>query len=198
MKEISHRAVASPDRSSSLFSALPKLFTKMKVTQLPYKYDISAGICTVCMIVAGNFLNNGHNIYLKGLGIALFLAAIFFWVAPLFALKKYGKTKKGDSYFATEAVVTTGVYALCRHPQYLSYILLVLGFAAVFQNWITYMLAVLAVGLFNFHSAEEEKEMMMKYPRDYTAYCSTVPRFNILLTLPIQIKNRCRDSNSSD
>jgi len=158
---------------------------------LPYKYDLSAGISTVLIIIVGNFVDKGNNLVLKFSGLSLFVLSIIFWIAPIFSLKKYGYADKGEKYFETHSVVNNGIYSLIRHPQYLAYMLLVLGFAFIYQSWITYIIAVSAIVLFYIHTIEEEKEMLENYSQNYKDYCENVPRFNIIKSsLKIYTKKR--------
>jgi len=158
---------------------------------LPYKYDLFAGISTVLVIIVGNLVDKGNNLVLIFSGLSLFVLSIILWIVPIFALKKYGNVYKGKKYFETHSVVITGIYSLIRHPQYLAYMLLVSGFAFIYQSWITYTIAVSAIALFYIHTIEEEKEMLKNYPQNYKDYCENVPRFNIIKsTLKIFTKKR--------
>lgn len=144
-----------------------------------YKYDLYASISTVLIIILGNVLEKGTNPILKIVGLLFFASAIFFWIAPIITLKKYGNVEHSKKYFETRVVVDKGIYSLTRHPQYLAYMFLVSGFAFIFQNWIIYLITVLAIVLFYMQSIEEEKEMIEKNPEDYKEYCEKVGRFNI-------------------
>ena len=155
----------------------------------PYKYFMFAGLCTVLLFIAGYLLENGENFLLKIHGVILLFLSIIFWIAPVFALKKYGSIEPGKPYFETQAVVTGGIYSLIRHPQYLAYIFLVSGIALVYQNWITYGLALLAIFLFNIHTLQEEKEMLKKFGWDYKQYCERVPRFNLFINSSKLLRN---------
>lgn len=155
-------------------------FFKMSRKIIPYKYDLFAGICTVLVVVAGNLFERGNSSLLKLTGLLLLMSSIILWIAPIFALKKYGNVEKGTHYFETHTVVRNGAYALVRHPQYLAYIFLVSGFAFLYQNWIVYTITVLAIALFYLHSIEEEEELLEKYAQNYKDYCKHVPRFNIV------------------
>ena len=132
------------------------------------------------VIIVGNLVDKGNNSVLKIVGVSLLVLSVILWTAPIFTFKKYGNVEDGKKYFETNTVVINGVYSLIRHPQYLAYILLVSGFAFIYQNWISFTIAVFAIALFYAHSIEEEKEMLGNYPTSYKNYCENVPRFNLI------------------
>lgn len=98
------------------------------------------------------------------LGIALVIAG---W-------EKIYKTK-------TEDLVTSGVYAYMRHPQYSGIILAAIG---TFIHWPTLptllMLPILGVAYYNL-AKKEEKEMLKKFGKYYLEYQKKVPMFLPLL-----------------
>lgn len=89
-----------------------------------------------------------------------FASAIFFWIVLIITLKKFGNVVHGKKYFETRVVMDKGVYSLTRHPQYLAYLFLVSGFAFILQNWIIYLIAVLAMAMFYMQSIEEKKRCL--------------------------------------
>lgn len=84
--------------------------------------------------------------------------------------KKIYKTK-------TEGLVTNGIYARIRHPQYTGIILAALG---AFVHWPTLptllMLPILGVAYYNL-AKKEENEMERKFGKIYKKYKKRVPMF---------------------
>ena len=81
----------------------------------------------------------------------------------------------------TNVVVDRGLYAIVRHPQYLGYMLLVLGFICLFQNPIIGALGALAIALFYGQVVREERHCIQKFGKEYEDYVQRVPRFNFIL-----------------
>ncbi|MBT3634753.1 MAG: isoprenylcysteine carboxylmethyltransferase family protein [Candidatus Marinimicrobia bacterium] len=153
----------------------------------PYKYDLCASISILLVIIIGNFVDHGESSELKILGISLLILSIFFWIAPVFTLKKYGHVERGKNYFETRMIVVKDIYSIIRHPQYLAYTLFVFGFAFIYQNWITFVMSIIAAVFIYVHTFEEDKELMIKFPQDYRNYCENVPRFNFIKSVLVKI-----------
>lgn len=66
------------------------------------------------------FYSKDDILLIRNVGwIIWFLSALFGWW-PIFSLKSKGKVTKGKSYINTTVLVDSGLYAIIRHPQYLS------------------------------------------------------------------------------
>ncbi len=83
---------------------------------------------------------------------------------------------------AKDQLVTNGIYAYIRHPQYLGFLLITSG---MLIQWITIptalMWPVLTV-LYYRLAKEEEKEMEERFGKDYLEYKHKVPMFIPFLT----------------
>jgi protein-S-isoprenylcysteine O-methyltransferase Ste14 len=153
----------------------------MNQRKYPYIYDLIASLLTFLILVLSNILKRGENVYLKFTGVCFLAVAAIIWVLPFIQLKKYGNVQDGRSYYETNQIVDQGIYKIVRHPQYLGYILLVIGFALLSQNWIITVLALFAISLFYIHTLNEERELTSRFTNDYLDYCQKVPRFNIVV-----------------
>ncbi len=72
-------------------------------------------------------------------------------------------------------LVTTGIYAYSRHPQYLGFLLIVAGW---FLGWPTIMTTVFAAVLFFMYvrvCLVEDAEMAVEFPREFPSYKQAVP-----------------------
>ncbi|MFQ6065267.1 MAG: methyltransferase family protein [Candidatus Bathyarchaeia archaeon] len=67
----------------------------------------------------------------KEIGIALFVSGALFFVYVLFYLRSgfFGETEPKLDF-----LITTGPYRFCRHPQYLSFVIMILGFDLMFRS----------------------------------------------------------------
>jgi protein-S-isoprenylcysteine O-methyltransferase Ste14 len=133
-----------------------------------------------CILILFNILERGENGLIRIIGVFILLIAIIIWVLPFIYLKKYGRVEIGRKYFETNHIVDQGIYGIIRHPQYLAYIFLVVGFTFLSQNWIILILAIITISFFYYHTVQEEKELINKFQDDYKRYCMKVPRFNFL------------------
>lgn len=73
-------------------------------------------------------------------------------------------------------LLTTGAYAISRHPIYTSILSITLGYALVITSWYKVFICLLLVILFYFKSCYEETLLIAKYP-DYQIYKAKVSRF---------------------
>jgi len=91
----------------------------------------------------------------------------------------------------TEKIVTTGVYSIVRHPQYLGGLLAHIGISvllsAVYSSFITPLLAMLLLLI----SKKEEKELIREYGRIYEDYKRNVPMFIPILKRKENLSANC-------
>jgi protein-S-isoprenylcysteine O-methyltransferase Ste14 len=80
-------------------------------------------------------------------------------------------------------VADRGLYAVVRHPQYLGYICLVLGFGAIDPHPLILALAGGAAVFFYIQAVLEERHCLEQMGADYADYMKRVPRFNLVLGL---------------
>jgi protein-S-isoprenylcysteine O-methyltransferase Ste14 len=142
-----------------------------------------AGIATAATFFADLFVERGTNSGFRIAGVVLLLLAPLFFVPPFFLLKKHGRPETDRSYFCTTRVVDRGVYRVVRHPQYVGYALLAIGFAMRTQHVISWALAVVAVSFFYLQAVAEERFCVRQLGAEYATYVKRVPRFNFVLGL---------------
>lgn len=157
---------------------------------VPFVSELISFFLFIIYIVAGQLVKHGENFFLKVAGIISLLLAIIFMFLPFYLLKKYGNPEKGKSYLYTQEVVDKGLYSVVRHPQYLGYIFLVLGFMLIDQNWINFTIGTVIIILLYLQAKAEEKYCLKRFGKRYVQYMKRVPRFNLLLGLYNLIKNR--------
>jgi len=151
-----------------------------------------AGIATVATLVADFVLERGTGGALRIVGVCVVLLAPVFFVPPFFLLKKHGGVEPGQSYFCTTRVVDRGVYGVVRHPQYVGYSLLAIGFAMRTQHVVSWALAALAAAFFYLQARREDRFCAWQLGVDYAAYMARVPRFNFVLGLVRLLRRRSR------
>lgn len=115
------------------------------------------------------------------IGWIILYAAAFLGVIPVFALRKKGEVVKGDSYIHTSVLVDSGLYAIIRHPQYLSFILICLGIILVAQQWLIVIIGVPAMLLNYMGIRQQDHFLIQKFGDNYLRYMKKVPRINFLV-----------------
>ena len=78
---------------------------------------------------------------------------------------------------AKKELVTTGIYAHVRHPQYLGFLLLTLGINFLWTTFSTLILWPILALLYYRLAREEEKNMEEAFGEEYREYRNNVPMF---------------------
>ncbi|UCG01945.1 MAG: isoprenylcysteine carboxylmethyltransferase family protein [Candidatus Heimdallarchaeota archaeon] len=76
-----------------------------------------------------------------------------------------------------EKVITTGVYSIVRHPQYLGAVLAHLGISILLSALYSLLLTPLLMIYIYLISWKEEKELVKEFGKDYEEYKAQVPMF---------------------
>ncbi len=104
-----------------------------------------------------------------------------FGLLPMVTLRRLGGVPKGQSYTHTTRVVDRGLYAIVRHPQYLSFMLLSLFFMLLAQHCLSTMMGILAILLVYFGILPKADQLNVeKFGREYECYGQRVPRVNFV------------------
>lgn len=74
-------------------------------------------------------------------------------------------------------LATTGVYAYVRHPQYVSFVLVLLGFLVQWPTLLTLAMFPLLVVMYVRLARSEEREALVQFGETYRAYMARVPAF---------------------
>jgi len=82
-----------------------------------------------------------------------------------------------EVYRGEGALVTDGLYAKLRHPQYLGLILIVVGFLIMWPTLLTVLLAPLLVGRYILLAQEEDKELEESFGEEFRLYKQRVAGF---------------------
>ncbi len=73
-------------------------------------------------------------------------------------------------------LVTTGIYGVIRHPSYLGFLMISLGWGLAFRSAIGVLLALLLVPPLLARIAAEEKLLRSEFGEQYMSYCSRTAR----------------------
>jgi protein-S-isoprenylcysteine O-methyltransferase Ste14 len=84
-------------------------------------------------------------------------------------------------------LATSGPYAWVRHPQYVAFVLIMLGFLLQWPTLLTLVMFPLLVWMYARLARTEEREVAREFGEAYARYAATTPRF-------IPRCGRCREA----
>lgn len=104
-------------------------------------------------------------------------------VLPILTLRQKGAVPNGaPSYTYTSRLVDSGIYAVVRHPQYLSFMLLSLFLALVVQHWWVWATGIAAMAVvYTGIVPQEDRSNIEKFGDGYRTYMQTVPAVNFVV-----------------
>lgn len=74
-------------------------------------------------------------------------------------------------------LATTGLYARIRHPQYIGFVAIMLGFLFQWPTLVTLIMFPILVFMYARLAKAEEKEMVKEFGNQYTRYAKKTPSF---------------------
>ena len=114
------------------------------------------------------------DITINPLNLLVFIP--FFSAGMWFGIKGVIKTSlKVAETHRTEKVVSTGVYSIVRHPQYLGGILAHIGFCFLLSGLYSLLATPLVIAVVYVISWKEEQELLREFGQEYKAYKAKVP-----------------------
>ncbi len=81
-----------------------------------------------------------------------------------------------------QKLVTDGIYAYLRHPQYLGLFMIILGWLLHWPTLLTLILAPILLMIYYQQSRREERELFEVFGSEYEEYARRTPRFLPMLT----------------
>lgn len=132
---------------------------------------------------------------LQWAGWGIWAVSLVFGFGPIFILRQKGGVAKGKSYVETTNLVDTSLYAIVRHPQYLSGILFNLALMLLAQHWLVILLGVISAVLIWLDIQAADQDGVEKFGDEYRQYMQRVPQTNLLLGIfrHIQTKRSSRE-----
>ena len=142
-------------------------------------------LCIVTQIVLTFvFWDNFYELYfLVYIGYGFWILGAVFGIVPIIQFRLQGGVRKKDSYVKTTKLVTTGLYAIVRHPQYLAGILISIALAFMSQHWVVISLVLPPIVLTYIDTYNAEKGIIEKFGEEYEEYRKQVPRLTPLYGL---------------
>lgn len=117
---------------------------------------------------------------LQILGWGIWALSAIFGFAPIFILRTYGGVANRKSYVHTTKLVDTSLYAVVRHPQYLSGILFNIALMLLAQHWLVILIGIISMILIYLTIRDADREGLDKFGEAYQDYMKRVPQINFL------------------
>jgi len=141
------------------------------------------GVSLAAQIALLFLLPTGRVGWLVLFGWAVFaVSAVLGWL-PIFLFRRRGGVAKRRSYVHTTQLVTTGLYAVVRHPQYLAGDCLVVAVMCITQHWAALVAGGIAIAANRLTMIKADRDLVAKFGEPYRAYMARVPRASLLLGL---------------
>ena len=74
-------------------------------------------------------------------------------------------------------LATTGPYGRIRHPQYVAFVMILLGFLLQWPTLLTLVMFPILVAMYGRLAVTEEREMRERFGTEFDAYAARTPRF---------------------
>ena len=130
--------------------------------------------------------------FLVYIGYGFWVLGALFGVLPIIIFRRKGKVKKGDSYVKTTTLVTTGLYAIVRHPQYLAGMIISIALGFLSQHWVVIILVIPTIICTYIDTFNAERKLLVKFGEEYLQYKKQVPRLFPLVGIIILIVRKAR------
>lgn len=110
------------------------------------------------------------------------LSAILGWL-PILTFRRHGRVAKGKSYIHTTELVTSGLYTILRHPQFLASDFLAAAVMCITQHWAVYLAGAVGIGANHLTMIKADRDLVEKFGEPYRRYMEQVPQWNLLIGL---------------
>jgi protein-S-isoprenylcysteine O-methyltransferase Ste14 len=136
------------------------------------------GICYIGWIPLPLTISTQNRAAMLAIGSLLYFPGMSFALWGRLALGKnyFVSTGFGAQLFANHQLVTSGPFAIVRHPMYLGLILAAFGSLLIYATWIT-LLFTLFAPLMTFRARREEAVLATEFGEQWLEYCQRVPGF---------------------
>jgi protein-S-isoprenylcysteine O-methyltransferase Ste14 len=149
------------------------------------------GIALAAQIALLFLLPVGRVRWLVFAGWGVFgVSAVLGWV-PIFLFRRRGRVAKGSAYIRTTQLVTSGLYAFARHPQYLAGDYIAVAVMCITQHWATFVAGTVAIIGNRLSMLKADRGLIEKFGEPYREYMERVPRASLLIGFVRWIQ-RCR------
>jgi len=128
------------------------------------------------------FFNWLNKIWLVYVGIVHFVIGfLIFGGMARAAFIKEGKNLDKKAWLDTKKLVDSGIFAVVRHPIYISFIFYVIGLMFISQHFLSMIFGIPIIITFYQFMRLEEKANIKKFGEKYKQYMQRVPRINFII-----------------
>ncbi|MCP8304745.1 MAG: isoprenylcysteine carboxylmethyltransferase family protein [archaeon] len=110
--------------------------------------------------------------FFKNLGLVLFILGILSFIYTLFYLRSgfFGKTEP-----RLDLLITKGPYRFCRHPQYLSFIIMIFGIDSMFGSLFGLIVTItLSIPSSVYRARMEDRLLKKRFGKEWEEYAERV------------------------
>ena len=128
--------------------------------------------------ILGEFIIPKYHLFnlLNLIGIIGLFISIFFFISSFNLFKSYKENPIPQT--DTKKIIKTGIFAYCRHPIYLSFILFHFSMFLTFENVVYFLSAIsLFYWINNYVIPAEETYLKDKFGDDYNRYIEAVKKW---------------------
>jgi len=148
------------------------------------------GIALAVQIALLLLLPMGRIGWLVTCGWAVFaVSAVLGWL-PILHFRRRGAVPKRRSYVHTTQLVTTGLYAIVRHPQFVAGDGLAVAIMCITQHWGTLVAGGIAIAANRATMIKADRDLVAKFGDPYRAYMARVPRASLLVGIWRRVRRR--------
>jgi protein-S-isoprenylcysteine O-methyltransferase Ste14 len=109
-------------------------------------------------------------------------SGVFGWL-PIIEFKKHGGVPSDQSYVQTTKLVTSGVYSVVRHPQFLAGVLICVGMMLISQHPYSVVAGSLAAFTYAYEVVPADRRLVEKFGEPYQRYKEEVPALNFIFSI---------------
>ncbi len=147
----------------------------------PLAWPLWMTLLTAQIILSLFLYNPAGNQALQIVGWIIGVSAGFLGVWPIITLRRKGESPPGKSYIHTTVLVNSGIYAIVRHPQYLSFMLFNLFLMLVVQHWLIVAIGIAAIAMaYTGIMPQADRANVRKFGAAYESYMQETPGVNLL------------------
>ncbi len=138
-------------------------------------------ILLVLSYIFGEFIIPKYSLFglLNIIGVTGLIISLILFISSLNLFNSYKENPKPQTH--TKRIIKTGIFAYCRNPMYLAFILFHISMFLTFEN-VCYFLS--ASGLFfwinNYIIPKEEKYLNEKFGDEYLRYNKAVKKWMLI------------------
>ncbi|UCF09342.1 MAG: isoprenylcysteine carboxylmethyltransferase family protein [Candidatus Bipolaricaulota bacterium] len=110
------------------------------------------------------------------------VSALLGWLR-IVVFRRHGRVAKGRIYMHTTELVTSGLFSVVRHPQFLASDVLAVAVMCITQHWSVLLAGALGISANHLTMLKADRDLVVKFGQPYRDYMDRIPRWNLLVGL---------------